>query len=235
MRSGFPGYSAEAMAFFRSLARHNKREWFQPRKPVFDEHIKQPTRALVEALNGAMKSFAPEYVTDPDKAIYRIYRDTRFSNDKTPYKTHIAAHFHRRGAAANHSGGYYFQVSHKDVGMGGGVYMPERQVLLDIRQHIAEHHKELRKILASKPVRELFGEMHGEQLSRVPKGFLPTDPAADLLRFKSFFLYAELPADLATKPEFFPTLVKRFKAMKPFLDFVTAPMRKAPARLPDAW
>src|ERR1039458_7348326 len=120
MRSGFQGFSPEAMAFFRGLARHNDRDWFQPRKPVFEQHVKQPMRELVEALNGAMKSFAPEYSTDPDKAIYRIYRDTRFSKDKTPYKNHIAASFHRRGTGPHKYGGYYLHGSPQEVAGAGG-------------------------------------------------------------------------------------------------------------------
>ena len=95
-------------------------------------------------------------------------------------------------------------------------------------ERIAEHHGELRKILRSRAVRELFGEMHGEQLSRVPKGFPTEHPAADLLRFKRFILYVELPAELATTPQFFPEIVKRFRAIQPFLDFVAAPL--APKR-----
>jgi uncharacterized protein (TIGR02453 family) len=235
MRSGFQGFPPEAMAFFRGLARHNNREWFQPRKPLFEQHVKQPMRELVEALNGAMKSFAPEYSTDPGKAIYRIYRDTRFSKDKTPYKTHIAASFHRRATGPHKYGGYYLQISHKEVAVGGGVYLPEPPVLLEIRRHIAEHHAEFRKILAARPVRQLLGEVQGEQLSRVPKGFCSTDPAAGLLRFKSFILYTELPPGLATTPALFTEVLRRFRVMKPFLDFLTAPQRKAPARLPGVW
>jgi uncharacterized protein (TIGR02453 family) len=223
MRSLFPGFPPEAMQFFRGLARHNNRDWFQPRKAIFEEQVKRPMRELVEALNGAMESFAPEYVTDPDKAIYRIYRDTRFSPDKTPYKDHIAASFRRRGASPHQEGGYYVQISHKEVAVGGGVYMPQPPVLLGIRQHIAAHHEELRKILAGRPVRRLLGELQGDQLTRVPKGFCAGHPAADLLRFKYFILYVELAPDLATTPALFREVLKRFRAMKPFLDFLTAP------------
>src|SRR5450631_3537778 len=114
MPSRFPGFPPEAMQFFKNLSRNNNRDWFQPRKPIFEEKVKQPMRELVEALNGSLKSFAPAYVTDPDKAIYRFYRDTRFSKDKTPYKDHIAASFRRSGAGPHKEGGYYLQVSHKD-------------------------------------------------------------------------------------------------------------------------
>src|ERR1022692_4199783 len=91
MRSGFPGFPPEAVTFYRGLARHNTREWFQPRKTVYDEKVKAPMVELVTELNRALMAFAPDYVTDAHKAIYRIYRDTRFSPDKTPYKTQIAA------------------------------------------------------------------------------------------------------------------------------------------------
>src|SRR5579872_5764840 len=226
MRSGFPGFPNEALQFFRGLARHNNRDWFQPRKQLFEEKVKQPMRQFVEALNTELRKFAPAYVTDPDKAVYRIYRDTRFSHDKTPYKDHIAASFHRRAVDAHGDAGYYVAMSHKETAIGGGIYMPDPAALLAIRGHIAEHHLELRKILKARAVKELFGEMQGEQLSRVPKGFCAEHPAADLLRFKRFILYVELPAELASTPEFFTETVKRFRAMQPFLNFLTAPLAK---------
>lgn len=222
MRSAFPGFPPEGIQFFRSLSRHNNREWFLPRKPVFEEKLKQPMRQLVEALNTAMKGFAPEYVADPDKAIYRIYRDTRFSKDKTPYKDHIAASFPRRGLPGG--AGFYFAVSHREVGVGGGVYMPAPETLLTIRHYLAERHREVRKITQARAVRQLFGGMQGEQLTRVPKGFAAGHPAEDLLRYKQFLLYVELAPELATTPELFGELVKHFRAMTPFLDFLNAPL-----------
>jgi uncharacterized protein (TIGR02453 family) len=223
MRSRFPGFPPEGLQFMRNLARHNNRDWFQPRKETFEEQVRQPMRELVEALNEGMKGFAPEYATDPAKAIYRIYRDTRFSKDKTPYKDHIAASFYRSGTGPHKYGGYYLHVSHKEVAVGGGVYMPEPDVLLEIRQHIAENHQKLRKILAAPAVRRSLGGLYGDQLARVPKGFLAAHPAADLLRFKSFILYANLDAELATTPQLFSEVLTWFRAMKPFLDFLTAP------------
>ena len=133
MRSGFPGFPPEAVAFYRGLARHNTRAWFQPRKTVYDEQVKAPMVQLVTELNRAMMNFAPNYVTDAHKAIYRIYRDTRFSPDKTPYKTQIAASFARRGMDKHGAAGYYFAISHKGVDVGGGIYMPPPETLLAVR------------------------------------------------------------------------------------------------------
>jgi len=210
------------LQFFRGLAKNNNREWFLPRKQIFEEKVKEPMRQLVDALNVALHDFAPEYETDPGKAIFRIYRDIRFSKDKKPYKEHIAATFHRRGAMGHGQGGYYVAISHKSVAVGGGIYAPDPPQLLAIRERIAERHEEFRRILAAKPVRKLFGNLQGEQLSRVPRGFATDHSAADLLRFKYFILYKELPPSLATSPKLYKEIVERFRVIVPFLQFLTA-------------
>jgi uncharacterized protein (TIGR02453 family) len=171
-----------------------------------------------------MMDFAPDYVTDAPKAIYRIYRDTRFSPDKTPYKTQIAASFSLRGLEKHGAAGYYFAISHKGVDVGGGIYMPQPETLLAVRTLIAERHAEFRQLAASSAIKRLFGAMQGEQLSRVPKGFCAEHPAADLLRFKQFLLFTTLDAAMVTTPKLFVELEKRFRAMAPFLDFLNAPL-----------
>ena len=120
--------------------------------------------------------------------------------------------------------GFYFALSHREVGVGGGVYMPAPETLLAIRHHLVEHHREVRKITQARAVRQLFGGMQGEQLTRVPKGFDARHPAADLLRYKQFLLYVELAPELATTPALFPELVKHFRALTPFLDFLNTPL-----------
>ena len=228
MRSGFPGFPPEGVQFFRGLARNNHRDWFQPRKTIFEEKVKAPMQELVAALNTALMDYAPQYVTDPAKAIYRFYRDTRFSKDKSPYKQQIAASFPRRGLEHHGGAGFYCAVSHKEVAVGGGIYMPAPETLLAVRNHIAARHEELRQITNSRTVRKLFGELQGEQLSRPPKGFPKEHPAEDLLRMKQFLLYIELPADMVTTPRLFREIESRFRAMAPFLEFLNAPL--APAR-----
>jgi uncharacterized protein (TIGR02453 family) len=220
MSTGFPGFPSEAMTFFRGLARNNNREWFQPRKPVFEEQVKAPMYRLVEAVNQSMKFFAPDYVTEPAKAVYRFYRDTRFSKDKTPYKDHIAASFHHRALNGKGAAGYYFAVSHKELAVGGGVYMTLPETLLAIRKRLDQHHEDFRRITQVKKLRQLLGEMQGEQLTRVPKGFSADHPAADLLRYKQFLFYIELEPEIATTPEVHREIVTRFRAMAPFLDFL---------------
>ncbi len=230
--AAFPGFPAEALTFFRSLKRNNRREWFQPRKQTYDEIVRGPMVELVQALNAEMMKFAPGYVNEPAAAIYRLYRDTRFSNDKTPYKTHIAAIFPRRGLVKHVCAGLYFSVSPDEVEIAGGVYMPTPDELRAIRLHLLEHHKEFRKIVAARPLRTLMGDLQGSQLARVPKGFPKDHPADDLVRYKQCLFDQLLEPSLATTPKLLPELVKRFRVMMPFLDFLNAPLLKGKRTMP---
>ncbi len=223
---GFAGFPEEALRFFRSLERNNRREWFQPRKPIFDEKVRASMIELVEAVNLGLARFAPEYVTGPEQAIYRIYRDTRFSSDKTPYKTHLAASLWRRGFQKHSCAGFYFSVSHKEVEIAGGVYMPGPEQLLEIRRHLAEHHAQFQKLAANRKLVALMEPLKGDSLSRTPKGFASGHPADDLLRRKQWLYYTALDPALATTPELYGELMTRLRAMQPVLDFLNQPLTR---------
>jgi uncharacterized protein (TIGR02453 family) len=225
MKNTFPGFPKEGMTFLRSLRKNNDREWFTPRKAIFEETVKKPMIDLVGALHREMLRFAPDYVGDPAKCVYRIYRDTRFSKDKTPYKTYASALFLRNGFD-KYTGGaaYYFAVSPDNIEVAGGVYTPDRDVLLEVRRHIADNHKQFRTILNAPRVKKLLGELQGEALSRVPKGFDPEHPAADLVRRKSFLLDVRLDPKIATTPGLFKELAVRLEAMTPFVEFLNKPL-----------
>ena len=224
--------------FLRSLKRNNRREWFQPRKHLFEEHVKTPMLELVGAINTELAKFAPEYISEPKNAIFRIYRDTRFSADKTPYKTHIAASFSRRGSERLGTGGFYFSVSHDDIKVAAGLWHPDRDVTLIVRNHIADTHQELRRILNDKKSRKLAGELKGDALSRSPKGFDAAHPAAEFIKMKGWVLDVTLDAGLATTPQLHPTIVERFRAMAPLLAYLNRPLvARKPARdlLAEHW
>lgn len=224
MRATFPGFPREGIDFFRALARHNTREWFLPRKSEFEALVKQPMQELVEALNATLARFAPEHITNPDGAIYRFYRDTRFSPDKTPYKDRIAANFPRHGLARHDGAGYYFSISHKEVAVGGGLYLPTPETLAAVRRHLASRHEKFRRICRAAGLRRLLGEVQGDRLVRTPKGFPADHPAADLLQFKQLYFYVELPPEIATTPSLFGEIARRFRAMAPFTDFLNEPL-----------
>jgi uncharacterized protein (TIGR02453 family) len=224
MPSGFPGFSDEMVKFFRGLKRNNRREWFQPRKHVFDEQVRGPMMLLVEALNADISKFAPEFVTDPKKAIFRIYRDTRFAADKTPYKDHIAASFFRRGTEGLSTGGFYFSVSHETIEVAGGIYHPMPDTMLQVRTHIADTHEELQRILNNKKTRNLVGELKGSELTRAPKGFDPEHPAIDLIKKRDWIYDVSLDAALVTTPKLQREVADRFRAMAPLIDYLNRPL-----------
>jgi uncharacterized protein (TIGR02453 family) len=225
--AAFPGFPPEGLTFFRSLKRNNRREWFQPRKHIYDETLRAPMIELVTALDAEMMKFAPAHVREPESAIYRIYRDTRFSSDKTPYKTHIAAIFPHRGLAKHSCAGLYFSVSPEEVEIAGGVYMPMPEDLRAIRLHLLDQHEEFRRIVKGRTLRGLMGELQGDHLSRVPKGFPADHPAADLVRQKQWLVYVTLEPAIATTPKLFTEVVKRIRAMAPFLAFLNTPLLAA--------
>lgn len=224
MPTAFAGFPPESIRFLRSLKRNNRREWFQPRKHLYEQHVKAPMLDLVEAINGEMKRFAPEYVTEPKKALFRIYRDTRFSADKTPYKTHIAASFSRRGGERLGTGGFYFSISHDTIEIAAGLWHPDRDVTLLVRNHIAGTYQELRRVLARKNSRKLVGALQGNALSRSPKGFDPEHPAAEFIRMKDWILDVTLDAALATTPQLYPAVVERLRAMSPLVEYLNRPL-----------
>lgn len=226
MTPKFPGFSPDALAFLRALKRNNRREWFQPRKEKHDTLIKKPMLELVESLNHELVRFAPDYITPAQKAVYRIYRDTRFSKDKTPYKTHIAAIFPRHSAIKREGAVFYFHFTEKELLAFGGVYAPEREELLAYRNLLQEHYEEFQAILADKQLKRLTGGLQGEQLSRMPKGFSEDHPAEALLRQKQWYLECSLDVKLVTSPKMVTELAKHFAAMAPMVEFLNRPFRK---------
>jgi uncharacterized protein (TIGR02453 family) len=220
----FPGFPPEARQFLRRLKTHNTREWFQAHKEIYDHKIKTPMAELVLVLGEALREIAPELDTDPKKAMYRIYRDVRFSRDKSPYKTQVAAKFGPRGVGKYMGGGTYFHFSGDEVLVGGGIYAPGPQELLAVRQYIAEHDEEYRRITAGKKFRRVFKEVEGEKLKRMPKGFPADHPAADLLLYKQFLVFTYLPAEIVETPKFAKEVLKHFELMLPFLRFLNRPL-----------
>ena len=219
-----PCFSPKALAFFRQLAKNNKREWFQPRKDEFDTTVRKPMMELLNHLcdcKGGLRSFAADYVqADPAKSLYRIYRDTRFSKDKTPYKTHIAAHFQHGKIEKNRGAGFYFAVSHEGVEIGAGLYMPDKEQLTAFRSALMKHHAKFRKMLEDKTLVKLYGPAQGDKTRRPPADIPADHPAADLLSLKQIYFFSTLPAKTATDGKFATEVLKRFAAAEPFIAFI---------------
>lgn len=232
-RANFSGFSPAALDFLRKLGRNNRREWFKPRKHIYDSEIHGPMLRLIAAINGELVKFAPDYVLAPQKAMLRIYRDTRFSANKTPYKKHVSALFPRAGASRTSGACFYFHFTEKELLIFAGVWNPPADELRVIRGFLAEHHAELERILRAKALRDLFGEMEGEQLTRVPAGFSQEHAAAELLRGKQWYLERTLPAEVLLGTGALTEIVRSFRTAAPFVEFMNQPLRaRKPAR-PD--
>ncbi len=223
MNSKFRGFTPEAITFLRNLARNNRREWFQPRKGQYESLIKAPMAELVECLNAAFADFAPGYATPPQKAIFRIYRDTRFSANKTPYKTHVAAIFPLQNVPKNYGAAFYFHFTARELLVFGGLWTPEREELLAVRRFLQEHHQEMEKLLRNPTLRRKLGELQGEQLTRMPAGFPQEHPAESLLRRKQWYLEATMDHQVITTPRLQSELIQHFKLMAPVVEFLNRP------------
>jgi uncharacterized protein (TIGR02453 family) len=224
-----PYFRPEALTFLRNLTRHNDREWFQPRKAQFEAELKEPMLAVIRKVTDAMMDFAPSFVRPAEKCLFRIYRDTRFSANKLPYKTHVAAWWSHLGLGKTSGAGYYFHVGAKEVIVAAGAYMPEKDQLSQIRHWLLDHHAEFRKLLQNPKVRSTFSEFEGNALTRPPKGFPGEHPAMDLIRCRQWGLAATLPAQTALEKNFAATIIRCFRIAAPMVDALNTPIAAAQA------
>src|SRR5215212_1546750 len=195
--STFQGFEPEAIQFLVDLAANNDRAWFQPRKSEYERLLKQPMEELCVALDAEFRDRGLPLRADPARSPFRIYRDTRFAKDKSPYKTHVAASFGwagdghdapARSHADNvHASGGYFHLQPGEIYVGGGVWHPDPSWLKGFRDRVANHTEEFRAIVEAPEFIEAFGSVSddGESLKRVPPGYPADHPAADLLRKKN--------------------------------------------------
>jgi len=219
-----PYLRPESLTFLRNLAKHNDRAWFQPRKAEFEALLREPMLAIVRKITDAMLDFAPDHVRPAEKSLFRIYRDTRFSSDKRPYKTHVAAWWSHQGLQKTSGAGYYFHVSPKEVIIAAGAYMPEKEQLAQIRHWLLDNHAEFRALLKKPAVRRAFSEFEGNALTRPPKGFPCDHPALDLIQCRQWGLAATLPAKTALDAKFAGLVIRYFRLAAPIVDALNTPI-----------
>jgi uncharacterized protein (TIGR02453 family) len=217
-----PHFTPRTLAFLRALKRHNDREWFRERKARYEQDVRAPMIAVIEQLASDFQSFAPELVADPRRSLYRIYRDTRFSEDKSPLKTHIAATFPPRDGQKHASAGLYLEVAAGWVWVGGGLYAPASADLQRVRECIATHPTQFRALIDAPAFRRQCGTLQGERLLRVPRGFPQDHPAAEVLKFKQYLAGREFPAEFAVSSRFYRGTLDVFKAAAPLVRFLNS-------------
>lgn len=204
--------------FLRLLKNNNERDWFNDHKTAYlKEHayIESFAQDLLDLMN------THDVIETPSgkKSLYRIYRDTRFSNDKTPYKTHWSGSFKRAGKQRR--GGYYFHIEPGDSFVAGGFFGPSPQDLKLIRENVSFDAEPLRAILSDKTFIASFETLKGERLKTAPKGFDGDHPDIDLLRYKQFLLVHRFTDQEVLSKEYLEYCNQEFKNMRPFFDYMS--------------
>jgi len=204
--------------FLKKLAKNNDRDWFKENKNGYQE-ARENTIAFADKVLFELKKIDKIDNESGKKTLYRIYRDVRFSKDKSPYKTHWAMSFRRSGDELR--GGYYVRIKPGEMMVGGGFYAPESKDIKLIRAHIADDPEPLRKILKAKKFKETFGELKGEKVKTAPKGFDKAHPAIELLRYKSMYAFKEFTDKEAMEEGFYKKVITTFKAIRPYFDYMS--------------
>lgn len=233
--TSFIGFRPEAVEFLAELAANNERAWFQPRKAEFERLLKEPLEALCVALDEAFRSRGIPLRADPAKSPFRIYRDVRFAKDKSPYKTNVGASFpwigdgaadvEGRSHTANvHSSGGYFHLSPGEIYVGGGYWHPEKPWLDTFRRRVVDEPTSLRRLIDEPAFRDTFGALSrdGHALQRVPSGFPPDHPEADILKLKDVIFGRRLSDEDAFSPELPSILANAFAIGTPLLRYLAA-------------
>ena len=210
--------SKSNLEFLKNLQQNNNRDWFTENKSVYEKHHIETINFADAVLNEMRKHDNIETISGK-KSLMRIYRDVRFSKDKSPYKTNWGIGFSR--ATKLLRGGYYVHLAPGESFVGGGFWNPEPADLQRIRKEISLSSKEFRAILNDKTFKNTFGELQGEKLKTVPKGFEKDDEAIDLLQFKQFLISKKFSDKEVLEPDFYKKVNETFKAMRPFFDFMS--------------
>jgi uncharacterized protein (TIGR02453 family) len=217
-----PIYNRETLRFLRELKANNERPWFEANRHRYERHVLEPSLALIERMAPAIDKLSKHFLAIPKRSagsLMRVYRDARFTHDKSPYKTNIGIQFrHERGKDV-HAPGFYLHIEPDGCFLGAGIWRPEPKPLHDIRARIVAEPKLWQKVVTNRRFREVF-ELSGEQLARPPRGFSAAAPHVEDLKRKDFIaignleisdvLAADLPARVAT----------RFRAATPLMAFL---------------
>ncbi len=206
--------SPDTLQFLKDLAANNDRDWFAANKPRY-QAAWEDMKNFVAAVDAEMSKFD---VLEGSK-LFRIYRDVRFSKDKSPYKSNLSAGFKR--ATAKRRGGFYLHIQPGESFVGGGFWAPNPADLRRIRDEFQLDAKPIRKIIASKNFQKYFGELQGEGVKTAPKGFSKDDPNIDLIRKKQFVVSRKFSDAEVLKPGFGKEVAQTFKAMLPYFDYMT--------------
>jgi uncharacterized protein (TIGR02453 family) len=216
-------FSPAFFSFLKDLKAHNTRDWFQANKPRYERDVRDPLLAFIADFAPRLRTISPHFVADPRPSggsMFRIYRDTRFARDKSPYKTHAAAHFEHERAGSVHAPGFYIHLAPKNVYVGVGIWQPDPDALAKIRGAIVSSPTAWKKaVTAPKFVRRFVVE--GETLKRAPQGIDPNHPMIEDLKRKDFTAGVRLTEKDVLSPRFMEQFTDLCRDATPFMKFLT--------------
>jgi uncharacterized protein (TIGR02453 family) len=204
--------------FLKKLSKNNNREWFNKNKSVHAA-AHENVLAFVDALLSEMRRHDNIETRNAKDSLFRIYRDIRFSKDKSPYKTYWAGHFKR--ATKKLRGGYYFQIGPGETMAAGGFFSPDPKDLLRIRKDIDVNFTDWKKMLGDKKISNSFGELKGEMVATSPKGFSKDNPAIELLKHKQFYFSRSFTDKEVLSNDFLKQMNQTFKNLRPYFDYMS--------------
>lgn len=213
----------EMIRFLTQLRKNNNREWFQQNKSRYDNEVRGPLLRFIEGFGPRLRKISPHFVADArgnGGSLFRIYRDTRFSRDKTPYKTHLGIQFRHERVKDVHAPGFYLHMEPKESFVGVGMWRPDANALAKVRDSIVDDPGGWKRATRNKKFLARY-ELAGDSLKRAPKGFDPDHPLIDDLRRKDFIAVANFDVKETYDPDFADALATTFKAATPFMRFLT--------------
>ena len=207
--------------FLEELKRNNNREWFAANKDRYEAEVTSPLLDFIVAMAAELETISPYYEAIPKKtggSLFRVYRDVRFSKDKTPYKTHAACQFrHRLGKAMPE---FYLHIDTDQIMLGGGIWMPSSEVLFNIRDRIRQKPQQWQNLLDDPHMSSHFEAICHNSLTRPPKGFAKDLPFINHIKCRSFFALRREPIEFALQENFVKDVAKTFKASTPLMVFL---------------
>jgi len=224
----FPGFPPELFAFLRELVENNDRDWFTANKGRYKRDVVEPVTQFVEAMGEVLPDISQYFVADSRPhggSMFRIYRDTRFSKDKRPYKENVGCQFRHYAGKDAHAPGFYVHLSPEECFLGAGMWKPPTPVLNQVRAAIVEHPKRWAEVTGGDDFQAHFGELDGESLKRPPKGFDPDHPHIIDLKRKSYVVFRNVSEADVQRPDFVEQAAASFALAGPFMRFLTEALK----------
>jgi len=225
MNTTFGGFPEETFRFLSDLRNNNNREWFGNNKDRYENFVVEPVTRFIDAVGEFLPAVSDAYIADIRRnggTMFRIYRDTRFSRDKRPYKENVGCQFRHTTGKNAHAPGFYVHIAPTEVFLGGGIWKPDNRTLDNIRTRIIGNPEQWSDVISDTAFSNYFGNVQGERLKRPPRGFDPGNMHIEDLKLKSYFALRHVTPESVMTPDFINEVEKAFTNAMPLMRFITS-------------